>query len=248
MTDLPKDHQIGANNPPVDPFEAIRTHLSDLEVEARAWCDGEPITTQAQADEVSRLMEEFRKAHKAADDARVAENKPFDDGKAAVQERYAPLIANTKAARGITVRAQEALRALLTPYLRKLEDDKRAAAIEAQRVADAAAEAATAALRAANPTDLGAGDKVEELVAVAKAAQVEAKHAAGDKAHAHGGSRAVGLRSYWEPVLVDQREALRHYAARNPDELRAWLVEQAWVDVRSGRRAIPGFNVVEDRR
>ena len=58
--------EIGHNNPP-DPFTAIKVHIDDLMTEARNWCDGAPVETQAQADEVSRLVEMFREARDAAD-------------------------------------------------------------------------------------------------------------------------------------------------------------------------------------
>jgi hypothetical protein len=239
----------GHNNPPeATPFEAIRVHISDLMEEARNWCDGTPVETQAQADEVSRLMEEFRRAHQAADEARKAENKPFDDGKAAVQEKYAPLIADTKAVRGMTVRAIDALKAALTPYLRKLEDEKRAAALAAQEAAAEAARIASEAMRAAAPSDLTAREEAEAKVAEAAQAQADATKAAQDRAHAKGGSRATGLRSYWSPALTDAQAALRHYVTTDPDAVKAFLLQLAVSDVAAGKRTIPGFTITEERR
>jgi hypothetical protein len=74
-------------------------------VEAKNFCDGAAIENQAQADTVARLIDDFRAAQKAADDARKEEARPFDEGKAAVQEKYAVLIADTKAQKGQIVRA-----------------------------------------------------------------------------------------------------------------------------------------------
>src|SRR3954462_1773802 len=110
---------IGHNNPPA--FEAIKVHVDDLMVEAKNWCDGSAIESQAQADVVAKLIDDFRSAAKAADEARKEEAKPFDEGKAKVQEKYGALIADTKGQKGQIVRALEALKATLTPWLQKLE-------------------------------------------------------------------------------------------------------------------------------
>ena len=58
---------IGDNKPPPTPYETITTHVDDIMVEVRNWCDGEKVETQAQADAVSRLIDDVRKAADAAD-------------------------------------------------------------------------------------------------------------------------------------------------------------------------------------
>jgi hypothetical protein len=65
---------MGHNKPPeATPYEAIRVHLDDLLTEAANWADGSGVENQAQADEVSRLIEDLRLGLQAADDARVKE-------------------------------------------------------------------------------------------------------------------------------------------------------------------------------
>ena len=127
---------IGHNNPPADPFGAIKAHIDDLYVEAKNWLDGEPITTQAQADQVTRLLDMIRDAEKVADNARKEENKPFDDGKAAVQAKYAPLISDTKAVKGRTVLAAEACKAALAPWRQAQEAIAREAARKTREEAE----------------------------------------------------------------------------------------------------------------
>ena len=83
---LPADHLPGANMPPPDappqdapakadgrPYEAIKAHIDDLYGEAKNWLDGAPIATAAQADEVARLLDLMRQAHKGRRGYRAAQ-------------------------------------------------------------------------------------------------------------------------------------------------------------------------------
>lgn len=255
-----KDNAPPAPPEAPDPFGAISAHIEDLFTEARNWADGTALTSQAQADEISRLIDDIRKAERAADAARVEANKPFDDGKAAVQAQYAPLIANTKTTRGKTVLALEACRAALAPWLAAIEAENARKATEARQAAQKAADEAAEAVRAAQATsDLAARERAEEQVAQARQAESAATRAEGAKAHATGGERAVGLRdNYVVKGLEDQTNEdgtvtagktllLRHYAQRRPDALLDWLLGMARADVRSGVRQIPGVLIANER-
>lgn len=240
---------IGHNNPPEPtPFEAIKVHIDDLMTEAKNWCDGQPIESQDQADLVARLKDDFLAAQRAADEARKKENEPFDEGKARVQAKYAPLIADTKTVRGVTVIAVEALRATLQPWLKKLDDEQKAAAEEARRLAQEAADKAAEAMRQAEVSDLGAREEAEALVAEANRAGSAAKAAENARPLARGEGRATGLRSYWTPVLDDPRAALVHYVSARPEQIKSFLCQLAMADVSAGKRQIPGFTVKEDKR
>jgi len=238
---------IGANNPP-DPFAAIKAHVDDLMVEARNWADGAAIESQDQADTVARLIDDFRGAQKAADDARKEEAKPFDDGKAAVQTKYAELLAETKTQTGAIPRALAALKATLTPWLQMQEAARQEAARIAREEADRKAREAAEALRASDVTNLAEREAAEDLVAAAEAASREAAAIATDKAQARGDGRAIGLRRSYRAVMTNRREALLHYAQARPDDIGALLKRLADIDVREGKRAIPGFDVIEEAR
>lgn len=249
LAQLPADHLPGANNPPgPTPFEAVSVHIDDLMTEARHWCDGAKVENQGQADAVSRLIEDFRLAHQAADDARKDENKPFDEGKAAVQSKYAPLIADTKAQTGKTVMATNALKAALKPFLDAERARKLAIELAAQEEAKRAADAAAAAMRATSPDNLEGREAAEALVETARLAEKAASRAGNDKAQAHGGSRALGLKTFFRPEMISPGEALRHYAVERNAELKTFLTGLAEADVREGKRQIPGFKVIEDTR
>jgi hypothetical protein len=237
---------IGHNNPPA--FEAISLHVSDLMTEARNWCDGSAIESQPQADTVAKLIDDFRAAAKAADDARKEEAKPFDEGKAAVQEKYAVLIADTKSQKGQIVRALEALKATLTPWLQKLERERREAEEAARKAAEEKARAAAEAMRATSMADLEGREAAEALVSEAEAAQHAADAIGKDRAHAKGDGRAIGLKKFYRAELTDRKAALIHYLTNRPEDIVGILQRLADTDVREGKRTIPGFNVVEDTR
>jgi hypothetical protein len=235
--------------PNATPFDLIADHLEDLIAEARNFADGEPVTNQGQADAVSALIESLRIAAKDADAERVRENKPHDDAKAAVQARYNVWIApSTNKVPGKVFKAIDALKACLQPYLAKLDAEKREAERVAREIADKAARDAAEAMRAAAACDIGAKEQAEALVADAEAAQKAAQAAAKDKAHATGGSRAMGLRSVWKATVTDAQAAAAHYWRTNPDAFAGLLQKLADDDVRCGKRSgIPGVEIVEER-
>ena len=76
---LPLDHQIGANNPPVDepatpvpadPFDAIKLSMDDRYVETANWADGADIETPEQLAVVEQLINDWKLEIGAAEAAR----------------------------------------------------------------------------------------------------------------------------------------------------------------------------------
>lgn len=242
---------IGHNNPPVEvlptPFEMSEVVIGDLYAEAKNWLDGEPVSSQEQADGLSKLIDELRKATKQADERRIEENRPFDEGKAEVQARYAPLIADTKAMKGKAVLAIDMAKKALAPWLQRLEDEKRAAAAAAREEADRKTREAHEALRASQVDDLAKREAAEALIREAQKAEAVATKAESSKAHATGGTRAIGLRSVWRAEMFDGRGAAAHYWTTRRADVEAFIQGLADAEVRAGKRDIPGFNIVEDR-
>jgi hypothetical protein len=243
----PKNH----NNPPVDlnptPFEMSEVEIGDLYAEAKNWLDGEPVASQAYADALSKLIDDLRKASGLADDRRKTENEPFDAGKAEVQARYAPLIADTKAIKGKAVLAIDMAKKALAPWLQKVEAEKQAAAAKARAEADEKMRLAQEALRASQVADLEKREAAEDMLREAAKSDAAATKAENSKAHATGGTRAMGLRSVWRAEMTDGRAAAGHYWQTRRPEVDAFFQGLADADVRAGKRAIPGFNVIEDR-
>lgn len=240
---------VGHNGAPLTPYEAVKIHLEDLLLEARNWADGEKVENQAQADEISRLIEDLRLGEKAADEARIAEKAPFDEQIAEIQERFNVYIAPLKNKKpGKVPVAVEVLKAALKPFLEAEKARKDAEAAEARKIAEAAQEAAAAAMRAAAADNLAEREAAEALVEDARNAERAANRAAGDKAHANGGSRAMGLRTYYRAEITEPKAALIHYAANQREALLSLLLSLAQADVNQGKRQIPGVTVHEETR
>lgn len=247
----PRIH-LGANNPPeATPFEAHRLNMEDLLEEARGWADGATVETQGQADDISRLIDDLRKAGDAADAERLREKRPLDEQIEEIQARYNLWIGGLKSKvknPGKVVMAMDALKACLKPYLDRLDDERKERERLAREGADRLAREARDAFQAAQASDLASREAAETLVAQARAAATEAKHIAAERPHAVGGERAMGLRRYWIATLTDRKAALLHYLAADPDAIVACLQGLADQDVRSGKRALPGFVVTEETR
>ena len=240
---------MGGNNPPeATAYEAVKAHIDDLLVEAHAWADGTVVESQAQADEASRLIDDLRKAARAAEEAQAGEQKVHDDAIAEIRSRYRPLIQDPKTKNpGAVWKAIAALKACVQPFLQRLDDEREAAGRKAREEAEAAAKAAQEAAAAAHAADLNAQEAAEELVAAAKEAEADAKRIENTKIQARGGDRAMGLRTVYRPVLTNPAEALRHYAKVRPADLKEILIGWAEEDVRRSVHTIPGFEVRAER-
>jgi hypothetical protein len=234
---------LGGNHPPeATPFERAEKEIGDLYDEAKLWLDGAAVEGEEVAGGLSNLLNLLRGAEKAADAAREAEKKPFLEAGRAVDAKFGPVIKRAKL-------AQDGCKKALAPWLEQKEAEKRAAAEVARREAEEKARAAEAAIRAASAANLEEREKAEALVKDAKRAEAKASKAEHDTAKAVGGiGRAVSLRPTYTPVLVDVKEALRHYWTAEHDEIVSLLNSLAARDVRAGARSIPGFDVIEEKK
>lgn len=231
---------IGHNSPP--PREAHALHIEELYQTASDFLDGEPIATEGQANEVGKLIAALREARKGADEQRAIEKRPHDEAAKEVQTAWKPLIDRCD-------RATQVAKNALVPWQLKIEAEQRAEAARLAKEADDARIAAQAKAEAQRGS--GRLEDAEEAEAALKAADKLTKAAArADKAKplVATGGRSIGLRSDWVPELTDATAALKHYMARQPDALKAWLMDQARKDIRGGARSIPGFNITEERK
>lgn len=237
---------IGHNQPPVTPFDTVSEKINDLYAEAKNWCDGEEIASQEQADEVQKLMRLIQSAEKEADEARKDEARPHDEAKAAIQERYNPLIGKTKSVTGLTVLAIDACKKALAPWLRKVEEENRRKAEEARKEAEAKAEAARAAM--AQRQSLEDAERAEALVREAKQAEADARRAGNAKASAKGEGRAVGLRDKYTPEVTDYTAFARHVWLTHRSDMEEFLNIQAAKLVAAGvHNGVPGVTIHHER-
>lgn len=246
---------LGDNNPPeeIKPnWEAVKAHMDDLLTEAANWADGAAVESQDQANQIGRLRQLLQDAANLADKARVIEKEPFDKAVAEIQDRYNAYTAPLKnKVPGSVSKAVLALGNLLAPWLRKLDDDRRARETAAREAAEAAQAAAIAARQDARQSgDLAEIDGAAALLDQAEEATRVLKAVEREKVQVAGAFRATGLRSTWAPVLRpgEGGKALMHYAKAQPDRVKAFLQQLAEEDVRRGVREIPGFNVNEERK
>lgn len=234
---------IGHNR---SPFELSKERIEELYEEAKLWLDGEEIATQEQADAVQKLMRMIQDAEKEADERREEEVKPHNDAKAAIQERYNALIGKTKTVTGLTVRAVEACKKALAPYLIRIDEENRRKAEEARKEAEAKQAAAMEAMRQRN--SLEAAEQAERLVREAKEAEAAARKAGNAKASAKGGGRAVTLRDKYTPEIVDATAFARHIWIAHRSDMDAFLATMAVKIIASGAHSgIPGVNVKHER-
>ena len=237
---------VGHNNPP-SPFDEIKTRIEDLYDEAKQWLDGEPVTTQDQANALNTLETRIREAAKEAEALRKSEVKPFDDAKAEIQERFNTLIGETKTVTGKTVMAIAAIKGALRPYLLELDRIQREAAAKARAEAEKAEQAALVAMQTRSADNLAEREDAERLLAEAKALDAAASKAESAKAHAKGEGRATGLRSEWRAQMNNQRDAAAWAWTAYRDELMVFVQSRADKEVRAGARAIPGFTIIEEK-
>jgi hypothetical protein len=232
--------QIAAIGHNRSPFELCKEAIDDLYEEAKQWLDGEPVTTQQQADALNTLQTRIRDAAKEAEKNRKAEAKPFDDGKAEVQARYKPVLAKADDADG-------AVKAALKPYLLALAKIQEEAARAAREEAERKQREAMEAMRQRDAANLTEREEAERLVKEAKAAEEAARKAESAKAHAKGEGRATGLRTVYRAEMIDAKEAAAWVWVERRDELMSFVQDLADKAVRSGARQIRGFNVIEEK-
>ncbi len=228
---MKKLSEIGDNCPPNE-FAEISQEIHDLYDTAKDFIDGDPIDNQRLADTVERLLGDIKTAEKRADEHREYENTPFNEGKKAVQKKYAPLIANTKGTTGLTVLAKKACQDALTPWKRKLQAAKDEEARLKREEADKLARQAQEAMQAASLADREAAEK---LLKESKKAGAAAKKVAK--------SNVLGMRTVWDIDVISPTELLRHYWKTRKGELERFAINLAEQDVKSGTRAIPGCKI-----
>ena len=239
--------KIGHNAPPT-PFDEIKTRIEDLYAEAKQWLDGEPVTTQDQANALNTLENRIREAAKEAEALRKGEVKPLDDAKAEIQERFNALIGETKTVTGKTVMAIAAIKSALKPYLLELDRIQREEAAKAREEAEKAEQAARAAMQSREADNLEQREEAERLVNEAKALNAAASKAEDAKAHAKGDGRATGLRSVWRAQMNSPFDAAAWAWKSHREELTVFVQGLADRDVRDLKmRTIPGFNIIEER-
>jgi hypothetical protein len=228
------------SNAPAEPAILFAECVDDLLLEARNFLDGEPITNEQQAEAVSSLLNRLRRVSKDADEARKVEKQPHLDASRAVDGKWKPIA--DKADLAVTTCKQA-----LAPYLKAIEEENQRQAEAARKEADRLAEIARTAHQGASG-NLQASEDAERLLRAAKAAEKDAARAGRAKAHATGGERAVGLRTYYTAEVIDPLAFGKWAWEHCHSEYLQFLEELAEREARRGSKGIPGLKITEDRR
>ena len=217
----------------MSPFDAAKQTIDDLFDEATVWLDGSGIASEKEAEAVEKLLDLSRAAKRDADENRRVENKPFDDGKAAVQAKYNPIL---KRADLLIDTCKNALQ----PWREKVAREKAERAEKARQEALAEQERAQLAVRA-SAGNIAERAKAEEQL---KWANELSGYAVREQRRATTGN---GLRTSHHAVPRDLGAAAQHYWKTRRAEYQTFLEGLAAEDVRRGVRSIPGFDVVEEK-
>ena len=230
---------IGHNNPPEpSPFELVQNGINDLYEEARQWLDGEPVTTQKQADSLQILDDQLKKIAKEAETMRVAERQPHLDANKAIQARFLPLLEKTDKARECISEAQK-------PFMIAKQKQQEEEARKIREEADKKHAGAVAALQSSSLDNLAEREAAEAKLKEAKNAAKDAKRAEKARPNVKGEGRAKTLSTTYTAVINDMRLAIMAMYERYPQpyhELTQRLCDQS---VSPNGKQIPGVEVKE---
>ena len=229
---------IGHNNPP-EPTEEerIQAAVDALMVETGKLVDGDPISTEEQAEDTQAYLRKIQRAGKEVEGARTEEKKPHLDAGKAVDAKWKPF-------KDRLDKASKALKSKLTPWLQEVERKKREAEQAAREAAQKAARDAEKAQRAAEASGgFADADAAEEAKKRAEQADLDARKAAKDKAAVKGAGRASSLRKTKTVVLDNERLLAAHYYTTRHEEFIEVLLGWAQAEVRAGSEAPPGTKI-----
>lgn len=234
MSDTP---EAGHNNPP-SPFEDLKQTFDDLFLETSNWADREPIKTQDQADVLEALKKKIKAAIKASDTMKAADKKPHQEAAQAIQDAHNALTGKTQAGKGIGVLALEACQAVLQPWLKQLDDERKAKLKLAQEIADAKAKELEKAAKTRDTSNIESIVAFEASIQETKQSEIDLKRAAK--------ATTKGTTTQYIPIVVDGGKAANHYWKTDREEIVALLMKFAARDIRGGKREIPGFEIKEE--
>lgn len=230
---------IGHNS---DQFTKDKERVEELTATANLWLEKVPeIKSQEQAGKADDFRKQLRAMKKAVEDDRKLETDPLEQEKKKIKARYDALhpfldVAFTK------------MGELITPWMEKLEAEKKEAERIAREKADQAAMKAEAAARKAEEANnveasVDADLARQEAEAAAKDAEKISKVKPGIRGE--NSSRSTSFRTSWVAEVNDIRSAAAYYQ-EDPGLIEA-LEKLASADARGGKRKIPGFKVFEKR-
>jgi hypothetical protein len=233
----------GHNNPPeATTFEAIKSKIDDIRIEALNWMDGAEIENAAQAAEVEKLLGMLRAAKSEAEKAKDAEKKPLLDASNEIQDRYNTLIGKTQKVTGTALVIEGAILAARTKWLNKVEAERKAEVARLAKIAEEQAEKAREAFRSSIDTsDLE--QREDALAEIDKARQAAFDLSKVAKAE------TKGLKTVYDVQVTDAKALAAWFWVNRNAELVGFMTDEARRTVRAsnGSAAINGVTVIDER-
>jgi hypothetical protein len=219
--------------PEPTPFELVQKEITDLFEESEMWCDGAKVDNQELADGLSNLKAMMLEAANRAEAMRVAEKAPILAQEREIDDRYRPLKKKAD-------QVEKAVNVALSPWLDKLEADRKA---EEKRLRDEGAATLAKAQEALRTSDnIAVLREAETQLKDAKSLTRAANQVA--KATVRVGSigRATKQRVVTKVRITDKFDAMNHYF--DAPEIEECLIKLAERDARQAPDVqIPGFTV-----
>jgi hypothetical protein len=146
MLDKNERAVVGDNSQHAAPHELLQGRINDLADKRRAWLReiGGTVVTQDHADKAADFAEAFGKLEKEAVETHKIEKEPYLKNGREVDARWKPIAA-------LADTAKRDSKAMLTPYLRKKDDEAREAQRRATQEARSREEAAPSPVEAVKP-------------------------------------------------------------------------------------------------
>jgi len=197
---------LGHNKPP-EPTALDR--VTELVANCNRWLAERPIIVDAeQAGAAQRFTLQLRTLRDDLGNDLRRERRPHDDAVEAIKNRY-------RDPQELVALALDAMEKKNRDWLKREQDRLDAERIERERLADAAIVEAAEAARAADKP----GATVDDMLAAARkeeAAAAAVEHAQRTPTRARTrddyAPRAMSLHSNWKARVVDEPQALKHYA------------------------------------
>jgi len=202
---------IGDNAPPSH-IDLCIAEYDDIITEATNWCDGEPVTTEAQMIALDKVLKAFKTYRSALEKAAKEQTAPL-------HTVWKAEVAAVKVYTDDADRLQAAMVACVGPFKAKMAADK----AEADRKAQAGAWEATRAARDA-AAKANAGDIEQARAAAAAIADAEALQRA---ANASAKDVVRGMRTVTHHEVTDHKALLNWIARNRRDDLTAFVDEWA---------------------
>ncbi|WP_296763758.1 hypothetical protein [Sediminimonas sp.] len=234
----------GHNLPPLPTPESAEPwgpKVQEFTNAARVWAELKVIEDDEKSEKLADFITGIRGLRKKVEDARKDAKKPWDDGAAAVQGAFKPMVDRLDA-------AGKHLQKMQSDYLVKKQAElERQQAEERKRAEELRRQTEEAAKATEDTFDPDAEAEAERLAKEAKAAEkASSKPARAQSKSASGAGRTMSMRTTWEPEITNIRAAFM--AFQDHPEVAETLTRLAAQRARSAEfdpetETIPGFTL-----